>query len=133
MYLKSIKARQRTICCSVIRKFPELQLEPLPPVLRQYAMSHIVHLSPNSSYYNTILAMASTGVENGQGGGFERINGDHAVTLRGRTYHYLGHPNSWTGGIPYFTHDSVQAAMEHGKGLNTAAYVKVIPQILAGL
>ena len=76
---------------------------------------------------------ASTGVENGQGGGFERINGDHAVTLRGRTYHYLGHPNSWKGGISYFTHDSVQAAVEHGKGLNTAAYVKVIPQILAGL
>ena len=132
VYLKSVQKRQRTICCAVIRKFPQLQLQALPPTLKQYALSHIPHLSPNSAYYNGILAIASTKVENGIGRGYERIAGDHAVSLRGRTYHYFGDPKSWKGGIQYFTHDSVKAALEHGESLISSARQKIIPEILEG-
>jgi len=120
------------MCCSVIRRFENLHLNPLPPVLMQYAMSHVAHLSPNSAYYNSLLSIASTGVDNGLSGGYERIHGDHSVTLRGRTYHYIGDPNSWRGGINYFTHDSVEAAVRHGESLNTRTHQKIVPHILAG-
>ena len=78
------------------------------------------------------MALASTGVDNGRGGGYQRITGDHAVSLRGRTYHYFGEPNSWKGGIQYFTHDSVEAPLEHGESLNTNTRQKLIPEILEG-
>jgi hypothetical protein len=46
-------------------------------------------MSSKSSYYNSIFALGATGVDNGKGGGWEKIHGDHAVKLNGRTYHHL--------------------------------------------
>jgi len=132
VFLKSVKKDRRKFCCSTIREFEQLYLDPLPPVLRQYALSHIPHLSPNSANYNSLLSIASTGVDNGLGGGYERIRGDHSVTLRGRTYHYLGDPTAWRGGIHYFTHDAVEAVVRDGESLNTRTRQKIIPQILSG-
>lgn len=65
-------------------------------------------MGPKSSYYNNILSMGVTGVDNGKGGGWESIRGDHAVKLNGRTYHFLPKTGG-TGGLQYFTWDAAAA------------------------
>jgi hypothetical protein len=51
-------------------------------------------------------------VKNHHGGGFERRVGDHAVTLNGRTYHYVPRATAGTqpsGGMSYFVFDHTAA------------------------
>eukprot|EP01035_Chromulina_nebulosa_P005495 gene5495-7462_t len=60
--------------------------------------------------------MNATGIDNGKGGGWERIQGPHAVKLCGRTYHYLPKSNC-TGGIHHFILDKYTEALMHAQSL----------------
>jgi len=42
-----------------------------------YPHNKIAHLSANSARYNGILSISATGVDNGKGGGWEKIKGPH--------------------------------------------------------
>ena len=83
--------------------------------------NNIAHFSRNSARYNGILSISATGIDNGKGGGWERIRGPHAVKLCGRTYHYLPKTNS-SGGIQHFILDKYTEALMHGKSLQTGHY-----------
>lgn len=119
-YLKSIKKANRKICCqggkfatysrNKIDQFPSWKL--LPPALLRIATTRLEHLSKQSTYYNNILSIGSTGVDNGRGGGFEKFNMDHSVKLNGRTYHYFG-TNKSTNGLAYFAYDGLDRVTEH--------------------
>ena len=69
------------------------------------------------------------------------MRGDHSVTLRGRSYHYLRNPRSAKGGINYFTFDATEALDEHADGLLAtqtrgslrAMGPKIIKPILKGI
>ena len=68
--------------------FPKLAM--LPEKLKNYVMNGHNNFRRNSSYYNNVLAFSSIGVDNGRNGvGFEKIVGDHAVKLNGRTYNVI--------------------------------------------
>ena len=86
----------------------------------------------NSVSYNSLLSCAATAVENGEGGGFDVIHGDHAVRLHGRTYHFV--PSSkGKGGIQYFTFDSLANCRKYAtEKLNNEekGYVRIIPFFL---
>jgi hypothetical protein len=75
-------------------------------------------MSSKSSYYNGILALGATAVDNGTGGGWEKILGDHAVKLHGRTFHFLPQTGG-CGGLEYFTFNAQEAAVNHAFSLNT--------------
>jgi hypothetical protein len=92
-------------------------LAPLPQELRRLAIDRIEHFSARSSFYNGILALGATGVDNGRGGGWESIHGEHAVKLNGRTYHHINtaHRN---GGLHHFIWDET-SLFEHSHGLNS--------------
>ena len=78
--------------------------------------NNIDHFSRNSARYNGVLSISATGIDNGKGGGWERIQGPHAVKLCGRTYHYLPKSNS-TGGIHHFILDKYTEALMHAQSL----------------
>ena len=54
----------------------------------------------------SVLCCAATGVENNDGGGFEVIHGNHAVKLKGRTYHYLT-SSTGNGGLNFCALDNL--------------------------
>jgi hypothetical protein len=71
-----------------------------------------------SSTYNNMLSLSAVGVSNEAGGGWERRNGDHSVTLNGRTFTYIpkaGNGAVPSGGISYFTfdHQAAEALKAH--------------------
>ena len=90
--------------------------------------NNIAHFSRNSARYNGILSISATGIDNGKGGGWERIRGPHAVKLCGRTYHYLPKTNS-SGGIQHFILDKYTEALMHGKSLQTKTSEKLDTEI----
>ena len=97
-----------------------------------FARDRILHMGRNSVSYNSLLSCAATAVENGEGGGFDVIHGDHAVRLHGRTYHFV--PSSkGKGGIQYFTFDSLANCRKYAtEKLNNEekGYVRIIPFFL---
>jgi hypothetical protein len=101
-----------------------MNLRPLPPVLRDLCLERTEYFNHKSSQFNKILCIASTGVENnkpadGAGarvGGFERINGPHAIKLHGRTYHFLG-KSGRANGINHFTFDGLDGALTHNSSV----------------
>ena len=120
IYLKSIKQKQRQKCCIggkavILENYPKLQ--PLPSNIMHIATKYINHFSRNSVSYNSVLALGAIGVDNGCGGGWEKIHGDHSLRLHGRTYHYLNN-TSKTNGLKYFTFDALAEAQNHGNQLN---------------
>ena len=70
-----------------------------------------------SSVYNNILALGAVGVENDRGGGWEKINGPHAVSLYGRTYHKFNN-SSGRGGFQYFVYCASESAANHAAQFN---------------
>ena len=80
--------------------------------------NNIEHFSRNSARYNGVLSISATGIDNGKGGGWERIQGPHAVKLCGRTYHYLPKSNC-TGGIHHFILDKYTEALMHAQSLES--------------
>jgi hypothetical protein len=89
----------------------------MPYDLLNLTTTRIEHMSPNATYYNNVLSLGATGVDNGAGGGFEKIVGDHAIKLNGRTYHYLPKTGG-SGGLQYFTFDAMASLHSHGTSLN---------------
>ena len=132
VHLLSSLPIRRNICCMKGRavyseEYPRLQ--PLPPAILDLATNFINHMSRNSVTYNSILSLGATGIENGTGGGWERIHGDHAITLHGRTYHYLT-TSTGMNGLKYFTYDALEAAKARGNSLNTAQGMRCNTQFL---
>jgi hypothetical protein len=102
------------------------RLEMLTKQEQEIMVTNVKHFGRLSSTYNNILAISAVGVENERGGGWERLLGDHAVTLNGRTYTYLPRAKTGTnmsGGISYFTFDKTAelAMADHYKYLKLKA------------
>ena len=126
--MSSVTKAGRKICCNGGGKFSTISRKKiavfpswniLPPTLCRVMVTRLEHLSKHSSYYNNILSIGSTGVDNGRGGGFEKFNMDHSVKMNGRTYHYFG-TNLSTNGLSYFGYDGLDRVNEHVKSLNSA-------------
>ena len=64
-----------------------------------------------------IISCFKVGVDNGKGGGYEKLVGDHALKLNGRTYHYIPKTGG-SGGLEYFTFDALEALQQHGASMN---------------
>ena len=98
---------------------------------QEVMLTNVEHFGRLSSTYNNILAISAVGVQNDRGGGWERIAGDHAVTLNGRTYTFLPKAIAGTcksGGISYFTFDKTAelAMADHYKYLQDKALKKQV-------
>jgi len=52
--------------------------------------NNIAHFSRNSARYNGIFSISATGVDNGRGGGWEKLSGDHGgiFLIIDCTYYY---------------------------------------------
>ena len=99
-------------------KYPKLV--PLPINLKHFCFDD-KHTDFNtfSSYYNNILSFASIGVDNGrEKSGFEKIIGDHAVKLNGRTYFVIPNSSKKNAGINYFLFDALQELKDYGSEYN---------------
>jgi hypothetical protein len=91
--------------------FPKLEM--LPEALKWLCIMRGEHFGKLSAKYNNILSIGSTGVENTKGGGYEKIVGDHALKMNGRSYHYLSNSSRKMSGINYFTFDGFEDAQRH--------------------
>ena len=99
-------------CCQPIMDDRMSALEPLTPEIKNVLLSNdYQHLLKFATYYNNSLCFCSTGVENDSGkGGFEHnFRGNHAVTVRGRTYHNIieQHSKKPTSAIGYLFFDEL--------------------------
>ena len=56
-------------------------------------------------------------MENDRGGGWEKINGPHAVSLYGRTYHKFNNSKG-RGGFQYFVYCASESAANHAQQFN---------------
>jgi hypothetical protein len=104
IHLKTKVKNKKSQCCSNGEYLnPNLlpDIGVLPSELAHLTYDRIDHMSSKSSYYNGVLALGATGVDNGTGGGWEKIIGDHAVKLHGRTFHFLPSTGG-CGGLEYF-------------------------------
>lgn len=123
IFMTMQRRTNRKFCCLNGRAkdpayFPTLW--PLPPYIRFLAMDRIEHMGGRSSYYNAVLSLGATAVDNGKGGGWEKIRGNHAVKLNGRTYHYIPKTGGLCqGGIQYFTYDAASQMEAYTESLNT--------------
>jgi hypothetical protein len=98
--------------------FPKFEM--LPKSLKWLCIKRGEHFGKNSAKYNNILCIGSTGVENGKGGGYERVIGDHAVKMSGRSHHFLSSSNRRMCGINFFRFDGRDNAQLHVKSLNSS-------------
>ena len=118
IWLKSSEAGLRKKCCQNGLLWNDLACElvlgPLPYELDKGFYS--THFVKSSNQYNNILSLGAVGIENDkEAPGWDRIVGDHAVRLSGRTYHYIPASNT-RGGIQYFLHDGrSQELTAHGR------------------
>jgi hypothetical protein len=95
------------------------KLYPLPMSLNHYVTNGHVDFRRKSSYYNNMFALLSIGVDNGRKGvAFEKIIGDSAVKLNGRTYHYFQNSGNRNCGINYVTFDAVNELTKYGNEFN---------------
>jgi hypothetical protein len=130
IYLKSILQQHRTHCCLKgvacnPNKFPSIG--EMPTALAFLTYERLEHMSKKSSFYNGVLALGATAIDNGTGGGWERIVGDHAVKLHGRTYHFLP-ATGGCGGLEHFTFNAHETRTHHIESLgeNICRYLKTI-------
>jgi len=142
IWLQSTNLTSRTRCCMKGRAltteswFP--QLKPIPTFLKDIAIPNVKFFSGQSAYYNNILCIGSTGVDNGKSNGFEKIKGNHAVRLNGKTYHFLGNKGTANikGGLKYFTYDLLHQVTEHAKSVSSKKndlQVKTLKILFRGL
>jgi hypothetical protein len=96
--------------------FPSIGV--LPEQLAKQTYENIEHFSSKSIYYNGCFALGAVSVDNGKGGGFEKIHGEHALTLNGRTHHFLPGTGSY-GGLEFFTFDAASLLCLYGNSLNS--------------
>jgi len=114
-----LKEEKTCICCANKPLSPDFPfLLPISDDLLDIYVKDVEHIGRFSAYYNNVLSISVTAVDQGPGGqGWEKLVGSHAVKLHGRTYHYLPKTGG-SGGISYFTFDALNAAIEHGESLN---------------
>ena len=91
----------------------------LPETLKWMCLERGEHFGKNSTKYNNILSIGSTGIENNRGGGHEQIIGDSAVKMNGHSYHFLSYTNKTFSGINYFTFDGLEDAHLQLDNLNS--------------
>lgn len=120
IFLKSTLQQSRTQCClkgeaCKANTFPSIG--ELPTALAFLTYERLEHMSMKSSFYNGVLALGATAIDNGTGGGWERILGDHAVKLHGRTYHFLPETGG-CGGLEHFTYNAHETRINHLESLN---------------
>ena len=96
------------------------KLFPLPENLNYFSfIDKHTDFNKNSNYYNNILSFGAIGVDNGRDNvGFEKINGNHAVKLNGRTYFYLPNSGYKNKGINYFLFDALHELTEYCDNFN---------------
>ena len=96
------------------------KLFPLPENLNYFSfIDKHTDFNKNSNYYNNILSFGAIGVDNGRENvGFEKINGNHAVKLNGRTYFYLPNSGYKNKGINYFLFDALHELTEYCDNFN---------------
>lgn len=94
------------------------KLQPLPSYITRRVLGpdYYQHFVMSASYYNNQLALAAIKVDNGKGGGWEKIKGPHNVKLNGRTMHFL--PQSRSGALHYFTFDALPALRQASDKVN---------------
>jgi hypothetical protein len=125
IFLKSDSTNRRKLCCQRGKFLEDLSNFPklfqLPMYLKDLMLNYTEHFSPKSSYYNNTFSIASTGYDNGQDIGCERINGPAALKMNGRVYHYIPQcANERFGGIGNFTYDgNYQLVEEHANVINS--------------
>jgi hypothetical protein len=124
VYLKSVTKSARKRCCNngaylmSDSNFPKMEM--LPESLKWLCLERGEHFGKLSAKYNNILSIASTGVENDKGGGYEKIVGDSAVKMNGRSYHFLNTSARKLSGINYYTFDGLEDAKSHVELLNNS-------------
>ena len=137
VHLKGASSGQKRKCClsgSALHE-PYPQLLQLPPHMLHYARDRIHHMGRNSVSYNNVLCCSATGVQNGEGGGFDTIHGDHAVRLHGRTYHFLTNSQG-NAGLNFFTFDNLANCTNYATtALNNAerGFQRIIPSYLRNI
>ena len=120
VHLDSTKDGQLLICCFKGRFSAmidqdlqdKFRLKPMSATMADIIVNGAENFGPLSSTYNNILSLCATGVKNSHGGGFERRVGDHAITLNGRTFHFIPKATAGTnpsGGMSYFVFDHTAA------------------------
>ena len=103
VWLKSVEKRARFRCCFLGKacdidtlwpKLNPLQTEVIQMLLGKHCIevkdpvsklinvahsteNNIAHFSRNSARYNGIFSISATGVDNGKGGGWEKLSGNH--------------------------------------------------------
>ena len=77
VYLKSTPKKSRHLCCmnGIALNDPYPQLKPLPLEFKRIFENYTPHISAQSAYYNNILSIAQTTVENGNQNKYESIGG----------------------------------------------------------
>jgi hypothetical protein len=120
--LISTPIRNRHLCCNngKFLQHPYPQLNPLPPQLKRICTKYTSHMSAKSAFYNNILSIAQTTVENGRTGRYEKIAGPHALRMNGRVHHFIPRITAKDRrGLAYFTYDCAAVTMqEHVKEIN---------------
>ena len=115
IYLKSTPKNSRHLCCMNGNALndPYPQLKPLPSEFKRIFENYTPHISAQSAYYNNILSIAQTTVENGNQNKYESIGGPHAVKLNGRVIHTIPrNTKDDRRGLSYFTYDCFQKRMD---------------------
>jgi hypothetical protein len=133
LYLKSQSIRKQ--CCMEGmalqgNNFPNFG--DLPTTLAFYTYERLEHMSAKSSFYNGVLALGATAIDNGTGGGWEKIVGDHSVKLHGRTYHFLPQTGG-CGGLEYFTFNAQEMLMRHADSLNGNICQSILDRLFSEL
>jgi len=97
------------MCCIEGRVFHDEypQLQPLPNEYADVLLQNHEHFSKYGAFYNKILCIGSTSVENGRNDAYEQIRCESGVKLNGHTTHYLHKVNgTLRAGKRYFTFDN---------------------------
>ena len=124
VHLSSASSSQLRLCCQngKLHSYEQLALKQYPPEFFEIISNNIKHISRSSSAYNNIFALCATGVQNDQGGGWEKnMVGSHCVKMNGRTYHKMNNATNSTkpsGGVSYMTFDCHEAIQAHVDELN---------------
>jgi hypothetical protein len=87
LYLRNINPSGRKQCClngMALHSIEFPNIGDFPPEIAFLTYERLQHMSSKSSYYNGVLSLGATAIDNGTGGGWEKIVGDHAVKLHGR-------------------------------------------------
>ena len=93
-------------------------LQPLLPSITKIIKKDYEHISCHSNLYNNTLSFGSVSVSNKrEKGGFEKIIGNHAVTINGRTYHktHAQKSSKVSNGLGYMFFDHLDSEIDDAK------------------